>query len=288
MGNDRDRAAPGVAVKSEMKMSRTLQRKTKDRFVMPVRSRHPASAVTLGEALQHMRANDPDFLKEEGIDPVALEIGVQIKQARLRAGLTQKQLAEQSGVQQGAISDIERGKGKDGPSYRTIKMLAEAIGADLALSPREADIEAPVQGSNLHKVGNGGALTLTDVLVGSGMFLAPVLKSILPELAMAKLAKKLRATILSKQDEDTTSAENSRSELWELEPHGEASVTVSEPSIVLVFGGPAVVSGKGMVSNRVVLASTKDAVQLANTGNTPVSVLAVPVNSRALRDAVEA
>jgi DNA-binding XRE family transcriptional regulator len=195
------------------------------------------TAVTLGEALRHMQTHDPDFFKEAGIDPVALEIGVQIKQARLRAGFTQTQLAEASGVPQGAISDIERGKGKDGPSYRRVK--ARRSGRCLALSPRDGEPESAAQeGPVLHNVGNSGMLMLTDIVVGSGSLLAPVLRSILPELAMKVLATNIRAALLAAPGRGGASGAHGRSDLWELEAHGEAKVKVSEPSVVLIFDGP--------------------------------------------------
>ncbi|MCG2841211.1 helix-turn-helix domain-containing protein [Sandaracinobacter sp. RS1-74] len=266
-----------------------LNRKAKEAFVLPVLSDDPETAVPLGEALRHLQTHDPALFAELGVDPVALEIGVQIKQARIRAGLTQKQLAEASGIPQGAISDIERGKGKDGPSYRTVKALADAAGADLALNPRDGEPEtAPQEEPVLHKVGNGGTLTLTDIVVGSGVLLAPALKSILPELAMKTLAAKIRAVLLAAPGRESLPVPRGRSELWELEAHGRAKVKVSEPSIVFIIDGPAVVTGRDILSDRVAFATVAEAIQLANTGGTSAQVAAVPVNAPFLREAVGA
>lgn len=265
-----------------------LRKKADTEFVIPVLSEDPETAVTLGTALRHMQAHDPAFLKEEAIDPVALEIGAQIRKARLHAKLTQKQLAEASGIQQGAISDIERGKGKDGPSYRTVKMLAEALHADLALNPRESDGAAEAEQAEhvLCKVDNGGTLTLTDVLVGSGALLGPILRSALPELVRKAFGEKLRLALKAARAEHGPSEARPRSEVWALKPHSQVKVQVSEPSFVLVIDGPAVVTGRDLVSDRVAFVSKADALQLANTGGTAASVLAVPVDAPFLRDVV--
>lgn len=45
---------------------------------------------------------------------------------RKRAGLTQEELAESSGVSLGALRNLEQGQ--RGPSWRTVVMLARALG----------------------------------------------------------------------------------------------------------------------------------------------------------------
>lgn len=51
--------------------------------------------------------------------------------ARLEAGMTQKQLAEMTGISQGDISKIERGLGN--PSLNTLKRLAKGMGKRLKI-----------------------------------------------------------------------------------------------------------------------------------------------------------
>ena len=53
-----------------------------------------------------------------------------LKAARERAHLSQRELAKQSGVSQQAISVIE--KGERSPSEATMKMLADALGCSVA------------------------------------------------------------------------------------------------------------------------------------------------------------
>ena len=57
-------------------------------------------------------------------------IGNKLKAARLRAHMTQAQLAAAAGLDQSAVSQIERGI--TGPSLGTLKALAQALGVSAA------------------------------------------------------------------------------------------------------------------------------------------------------------
>lgn len=61
--------------------------------------------------------------------PVAL--GTQLSRARRAAGLTQAQLAQETGVQQAIISRIENGKGN--PTLETLEILARGCGRSLRI-----------------------------------------------------------------------------------------------------------------------------------------------------------
>jgi transcriptional regulator with XRE-family HTH domain len=58
----------------------------------------------------------------------ALEAGRLVRRWREAAGLTQKQLAERLRLTQARISAIERGRGRDGPTYGLMQRLATACG----------------------------------------------------------------------------------------------------------------------------------------------------------------
>lgn len=58
-------------------------------------------------------------------------IGEALICARMEAGMTQKQLAEMTGISQGDISKIERGLGN--PSLNTLKRLAKGMGKRLKI-----------------------------------------------------------------------------------------------------------------------------------------------------------
>ena len=69
---------------------------------------------------------NPDFKKEyDELDPEFSIIQAMIN-ARKESGLTQKQLAEKTGITQGDISKMERGNGN--PSIRTLQRLADGMG----------------------------------------------------------------------------------------------------------------------------------------------------------------
>jgi transcriptional regulator with XRE-family HTH domain len=63
-----------------------------------------------------------------------MEAGAIVKRARRAAGLTQRRLAELTGIQQAAIARIERGQIQ--PRTDTLDRLLRAAGWDLYLAPR--------------------------------------------------------------------------------------------------------------------------------------------------------
>lgn len=59
-----------------------------------------------------------------------VEIGLSVKAARRRLGLSVQQLADQSGLSLGLVSQLERGMGN--PSLHTLRSLADALGLSLS------------------------------------------------------------------------------------------------------------------------------------------------------------
>ena len=64
----------------------------------------------------------------------AYDVALQVIELREKHGLTQAQLAERCGVDQGDISRIERGA--TSPTARTLQRIAEALDADVRLVDR--------------------------------------------------------------------------------------------------------------------------------------------------------
>jgi transcriptional regulator with XRE-family HTH domain len=62
---------------------------------------------------------------------------ISLRYCRRRAGLTQRELAERSGVPQSSIARIESGKLR--PRIDTLTRLIEACGMELQASPRRGD-----------------------------------------------------------------------------------------------------------------------------------------------------
>lgn len=74
---------------------------------------------------------DPEFKKEyEALQP-EMDITRVILDARIRAGMTQIELAEKSGISQADISRLE--KGTRNPSIALLKRLAEAMDSTLKI-----------------------------------------------------------------------------------------------------------------------------------------------------------
>jgi transcriptional regulator with XRE-family HTH domain len=64
----------------------------------------------------------------------AYVVAMQVVELREKHGLTQIQLAERSGIDQGDISRIERGSAM--PNEKTLIRIADALNADLMLVSR--------------------------------------------------------------------------------------------------------------------------------------------------------
>ena len=81
----------------------------------------------LNEQLQ-----DPEFRKEYDAARLGHEIASLLIATRIAAGMTQKDLAEKSGVRQSNISRIENGSCV--PTIPTLTALAQALGKKLTIS----------------------------------------------------------------------------------------------------------------------------------------------------------
>jgi len=85
---------------------------------------------TFEESLNEM-LKEPEFRKEyEALEPEFAIIQAMID-ARKNSGLTQKELADRTGINQGDISKLENGSGN--PSLRTLQRLASAMGMKLKI-----------------------------------------------------------------------------------------------------------------------------------------------------------
>lgn len=75
---------------------------------------------------------DPEFRAEwDALEP-EFAIMQAMVDARKLSGMTQKQLAEKTGINQADISKLERGNGN--PSLRTLRRLAEGMGMRVKLA----------------------------------------------------------------------------------------------------------------------------------------------------------
>lgn len=80
------------------------------------------------------RRLSPDSKAHGEVFEHAYDIAMQIIELRERHGLTQAELAERCGIDQGDISRIERGS--TSPTARTLQRIADALDADVRLVGR--------------------------------------------------------------------------------------------------------------------------------------------------------
>ena len=85
--------------------------------------------MTLVSELHEKWLGDPEY--REAYDELEPEYALvrEVIGARVRAGLTQEQLAQRMGTTQSAIARLEGGRSS--PSIKTLKKLAEATGSRL-------------------------------------------------------------------------------------------------------------------------------------------------------------
>jgi len=74
----------------------------------------------------------PESAAQREVLEKAYDIALQVIDLREKHGLTQAQLAERCGIDQGDVSRIESGNGN--PTVKTIGALARALGAELRIT----------------------------------------------------------------------------------------------------------------------------------------------------------
>ncbi len=79
----------------------------------------------------NQRMNDSEFKKEyDALEPEYQIIRAMIE-ARREIGITQKELAEKTGITQGDISKLENGTSN--PSLKTLQRIAKGLGKNLII-----------------------------------------------------------------------------------------------------------------------------------------------------------
>jgi ribosome-binding protein aMBF1 (putative translation factor) len=87
--------------------------------------------MTLTSELHEKWLRDPEYRQEfEALEP-EFALVREVIGARVRAGLTQEQLAQRMGTTQSAIARLESGRGS--PSIKTLKKLASVTGSRLVV-----------------------------------------------------------------------------------------------------------------------------------------------------------
>jgi transcriptional regulator with XRE-family HTH domain len=85
------------------------------------------------ELQEEARRGGPKALAEYAAYGAFYRLALEVFELRKARGLTQRQLGAKAGIQQAEISRIEAGNSN--PTLSTIAALAQALGAELSLSP---------------------------------------------------------------------------------------------------------------------------------------------------------
>lgn len=92
-------------------------------------------ARTYEEVISRRRARQsPESGAQAAVLAQAYDVAMQIVELREKRGLTQAQLADRCGIDQGDISRIERGA--TSPTARTLQRIADVFHADVRLVAR--------------------------------------------------------------------------------------------------------------------------------------------------------
>ncbi|MBR1560481.1 MAG: helix-turn-helix transcriptional regulator [Clostridia bacterium] len=83
------------------------------------------------DAYRERKLQDPEFKREYDALESEYAIIQAMIDARKQSGLTQKELAERTGIDQADISKLENGTGN--PSLKTMRRLADGMGMRLRL-----------------------------------------------------------------------------------------------------------------------------------------------------------
>jgi ribosome-binding protein aMBF1 (putative translation factor) len=88
--------------------------------------------TSFSDYLEQSRKSDlPEDAARREVYRADISLGLQFHDARVAMGLTQRQLADRSGVPQADISRIERGGGN--PTEATLQRLAQSLDRQLGL-----------------------------------------------------------------------------------------------------------------------------------------------------------
>lgn len=90
------------------------------------------------EQMKKKMLSDPTVRHEYDSIAEEFRLAEKLVKARLRAGLSQEDVAERMGTKAPAISRIESSSTKHSPSVRTLQKYAEAVGCELEIKLKPA------------------------------------------------------------------------------------------------------------------------------------------------------
>jgi transcriptional regulator with XRE-family HTH domain len=229
----------------------------------------PKNTASLREALDDV-GDLPRILDIPGVGPAALEIGQLIRRARAQAGLTQIDLAKAAGLTQGALSDIELGKGKEGPSYRILRDLWRALnrksrvremfGESLFFKP-PLEIATPTERAK-------------DVSAFSASA-GGLIKMLLDEGEVSRIYSRILSTI---GNDSARASKKYECMMWRVAPHAHTRIATRDLTIFLTVSGALRIKARGTVDSfdRVYIVLGNETVEVANPAAKPLSFISAP------------
>lgn len=121
------------------------------------RRKAPSHGASVNDLITALEQERPELAAQAPVSSAAVEAGALVRSGRLAADMSQRELAQAAGLRQPALSAIERGEGKDGPTYRKLRDLAEALGMRVAFVPKE-------DGARVAGRSSGETCEIADVL----------------------------------------------------------------------------------------------------------------------------
>lgn len=237
---------------------------------LPRRSGPLNNVASLREAL-----GDVDNLSRLDLPevyPAALEIGQMIRRIRTAQGMTQISLAQAAGISQAALSDIELGKGSDGPSYRILREIAgalkvelfqkELIGGHLDIKPDPAEVLEITAGARDYVAFDPSIDGLIKVLFDRKEMsdVSVRLQKLIKKISLVRAADDYKCTMLR------------------VEPRARMRVSTHAPAVFVILNGALKVSGRSSFETmkQGYIVPGNKTLDVVNPSKSPSSFMSVP------------
>ena len=240
------------------------------RTKLPRRTAQPKNTTSLREALGDI-TDLPRIIGVPGLGPAALEIGQMIRRARASVGMTQIDLAKAAGLTQGALSDIELGKGKEGPSYRILRELWQVLNPKSFLQQNFAD-NLLIKPNLLH------IATLAESTTEVSTF-SPSVEGLIRMLLDQEEASRVCSKILATIDSDSVRASRKYDcMMWRIPPRAHTRIATHDLTVFLGVSGAVRVNAKHTVDSfdQGCIVLGNETVEVVNPAAKPLSFLSIP------------
>ncbi len=235
---------------------------------LPHRSSTPRNRASLGTALSDIQPLS-EIVGVSGVNAAAIEIGQLIRRERIAKGMNQIDLADAVGIAQGALSNIERGKGRDGPSYRLLRQLAVALGRPFMsfLSQRD-QFDSP------------DVITVIGASEGIAQYAASIggfINGLLDRTVLIDLRKQLEALVVDDVNQSAV-PELYQSTMCRVLPHAHTSVETHGVTVFVTVNGELEIKSAHQLGSfeKGYIVPANETVEVVNPSGEPTAFLSVP------------